>query len=167
MRGRAGRAAFALIELMVVLLAGGALLGVLLVTLNDAFRAQRAALRRLDRGAASAALRTRLVADALAARRYEWRPGVLTLETATRGGLETVTYRIDRERVIRTAAGRQTHRWAAPDLRFAADLQPGPRADVFVLDMEAQRPGPAPARPAQHWPLSIILPTAAPAEERP
>ena len=150
-------AAYVLIEVVVVVIVGSAVAGLMVVLLNNAFYVQRTAGAHADREAAIDGLTRQMRRDALAAWAYRWDGSTLVLETVAEDGRREVGYTITGNAVVRTE-GPERHVWQAVRLRFAARLESGPDADVFLLDFIEQ---PAP-RARTRAPRSITVPLLLP-----
>jgi type II secretory pathway pseudopilin PulG len=161
--------AFLLVELMIVIVLGAAVLSILGQLLLDGLYLQRLAGQHEVRITIMDTLAQRLRRDALAASSYQWQPaeqgGTLTISQWGDGSISTAHYVFEPERVSRSDAGGESGAWKAERLRFAVRIDAGPGADVLQLDFVELPPARATHLPQRRFTASVLLPRAAASHE--
>jgi type II secretory pathway pseudopilin PulG len=161
--------AFLLVELLIVIVLGAAVMAILGQLLLDGLYVQRLAAQHEARVSIMDTLTRRLRHDARAATGYQWQAadqrGMLIISRRDGGSESTVHYVFEPARVRRSDASGESGGWEVDRLRFATRIEPGPRADVLQLDFIELPPPRGTHLSQRRFTASVLLPRAAAGHE--
>ena len=158
------RRCFLLVELMIVIALGTGVIWILGKLLLDGQYLHRIAGQHQARVGTMDTLTDQLRDDALSTVTYEWQPseqgGTLAVWHDRGRSASVARYAFETTQVTRTDASGLSDTWETERLRFAAQIEPGPCADVLQVDFIELPPRRAMSLPNRCFSISILLPRA-------
>lgn len=156
--------AFMLVELIVIVGVGLLLVGLVSKLVIDAVYLQRMTVQHANRMALIDAFTEQMRRDLALTTAYAADAAGLTLFSANSEQRSETRYAINASEVLRTAEGRETHRWKAIRLGFTWRIERGPRADLLWLDFIEQPPPRATRLRDRTFRVSFLLPPGSAAQ---